>query len=126
VALLVASAHTIGLAQFSLAHSAFHGEGDDIEGFWLAKSLPFWKYLLSPIDVHRLLLHRFMSYLVYRVAPMNFAVAEVVLSAFHLAGYVVLFATLQNIQKTPANCVLTAWYAINPYMGPQLFWWTAG
>src|SRR5262245_34274208 len=85
-AILIASVYTAWLVRFAVTHSSFHGGGDDIEGFWQAKHLPFWTYLFTPIDVHRLPLHRLASYVLFRTAGMNFVAASAVLVAFHLAG----------------------------------------
>jgi hypothetical protein len=126
LALLIASIHTIRVVRFALANSSFHGNGDDIEGFWQAKNLPFGEYLLSPIDIHRLPLHRLTSHILFHAAPFNFAAGEAVLVAFHLAGCVLLFVTVERIGRSAANYFLVELYAMNPYVGPQLFWWTAG
>jgi hypothetical protein len=123
---LVAALHTARVAYFALRHSSFFGWGDDIGGFWLAKSLPFFRYLGSPIDVHRVPLLRLVSYAIFRAAPLRFEPAEAVLVACHVAGCVFLFAALQEIRKTPVNYALVAWCGVNPYLGSQLFWWTAG
>ena len=123
---IIAALHTTRVAYFALRNSFFFGWGDDIGGFWLAKTLPFFKYLWSPIDVHRVPLLRLASYCIFRVAPIRFGPAEAVLVACHVAGCAFLFAALQEIRKTPANYALVAWCAINPYLGSQLFWWTAG
>lgn len=125
-AVVIASAHTARLVQFALGHSTFPPRGDDVEGFWMSRNLPFWGYLFTPIDVHRVPLHRLASYILVRVAPLNFAVAEIVLVAFHLLGCIFLFATLDKIKRTPWNSVLVAYYAMNVYLASQLFWWTAG
>jgi hypothetical protein len=92
----------------------------------MSRNLPFWKYLFTPIDVHRVPLHRLASYILVRVAPLNFVAAEAVLLAFHLFGCIFLFATLDKIRRTPWNSVLVAYYAMNVYLASQLFWWTAG
>jgi hypothetical protein len=123
---LVAAFHAFRVATFALRHTFFFGWGDDIGGFWLAKNLGFFKYLWSPIDVHRVPLLRLVSYFIYRLSPLRFEPAEAVLVISHVAGCLFLFAALQQIRRTPANCALVAWCAINPYLGSQLFWWTAG
>lgn len=123
---IVAGLHTAKVAYYALRHSFFFGWGDDIGGFWLAKNLPFFKYLWSPIDVHRVPLLRLVSFVIFRIAPLRFEPAEAFLLGCHVAGCVFLFAALQEIRKTPANYALVAWCTVNPYLGSQLFWWTAG
>jgi hypothetical protein len=82
--------------------------------------------LFTPIDVHRVPLHRLASYILVRVAPLNFIAAEAVLLAFHLLGCIFLFASLDKIRRTPWNSVFVAYYAMNVYLASQLFWWTSG
>jgi hypothetical protein len=123
---LIGALHTARVASFALQNSFFFGWGDDIGGFWLAKALPFFRYLWSPIDVHRVPLLRLTSYVIFRLAPIRFEPAEAVLVACHVLGCGFLFAALREIRKSPANYALVAWCAVNPYLGSQLFWWTAG
>ena len=126
IAFAAATVHTVLVARFAMGHSGFNGGGDDIGGFWAAKHLPFVEFLFSPIDVHRVPLQRLLTYVMVRMAPLNFVAADAVLLAFHIAGCVFLLAALRQIRKTPANYVLVAWCAINPYLASQLYWWTAG
>lgn len=125
-AVLVAVVHTVRIAAFSMGHCGFHGGGDDLEGFWLAKTLPLWKFLWAPIDVHRVPLHRLLSLVIVRIAPLDFPLSNAVLLAFHLGGCVFLFLALRELKETVFNYWIVAWYAMNPYFGSQLFWWTAG
>jgi hypothetical protein len=125
-AIVIASVHTIGLVRFALGHSTFPPRGDDVEGFWMSKNLPFWKYLFTPVDVHQVPLYRLVSYVFVRLASLNFSAAQAVLLAFHLLGCFFLFATLDRIRRTPWNTVLVAYYAMNVYLASQLLWWTSG
>jgi len=109
-----------------LAVGNSHFYGDD---FWLFTDLlklPLGEYLLTPIDVHFVPLHRLFTALIYRVAPLDFRLAVGVMATFHFLGVVMLYKTLQQLQNSTANAWLALVYASNLYVGALLFWWAPG
>ncbi|WP_147292888.1 hypothetical protein [Dyella psychrodurans] len=83
----------------------------------------FWQYLMTPVDVHYVPLHRLMSWLVYHVAPMNFSVAIAVLLAFHIGTLVFLARTLRLLQAGPVGGLILCGYAASAMIVYGLVWW---
>ena len=99
---------------------------DDYWHFALAEDKNFLEYLFTPIDVHYVPLHRLFTYLIYRLAPLNFALALLVLVIFHALTVVYLYRLLQLLNDRPYNRALILIYAANIYIMEPLMWWSAG
>ena len=79
-------------AWYLLRYSDFNN--DDLDNFMFMRSTGFWQFVLTPTNVHYVPLHRLLTWLVYHLDPMNFAVAVAVLMAFHLGTLVYLARSL--------------------------------
>jgi len=100
--------------------------GDD---FWLftdSLELSVADYLLAPIDVHFVPLHRLFTLLIYWAAPLDFGLAVGVLAFFQILGVLYLYKTLQELGNSRTNAWLVLVYASNLYLGALLFWWAPG
>lgn len=111
-------------ARFTLANSYFIA--DDYDHFQLAGALPFEEFLLTPIDVHFVPLHRLFSYLLLKLAPLNFSLAVWLLIAFQLASLLMLYRVLEKIRKGPWNPPLVLLCACNSALLHLIIWWSAG
>lgn len=123
-AIYVLIVHTSALALTVHARAAF--VGDDVIGFWLARSLPWHELMLRPIDVHFVPLHRLASLLLYVVAPMKFGVGLAALLGLHVTTLVVLYRMLAELAGRTAASVLVCAYGLHPCVGALLTWWTSG
>jgi hypothetical protein len=124
IALAIAVLHSAWALRFASMHSHFVNE--DLRSFWRSLVQPFWHFVLAPLDDHFVPLHRLVSYVILRLAPMNFTVALGVLGAVHLATLFVLLRILDGLRRSPWNGVLVALYSLQATFGSQFLWWTAG
>ncbi|MCP1621614.1 hypothetical protein [Pseudomonas nitroreducens] len=111
-------------ARYALRNSYFIG--DDYDHFQLIGSMSFLQYLFTPIDVHFVPLHRLFSWLLLRLAPLNFDLAVAVLMAFQLAATLLLALLLGRLRPGPWNATLLVVFACNSLLLPLLVWWSAG
>lgn len=111
-------------ARYALRNSYFIG--DDYDHFQLIGSMSFLQYLLTPIDVHFVPLHRLFSWLLLQLAPLNFDLAVLVLVAFQLASTFMLALLLRRLRPGPWNVTLLVLFACNSVLLPLLVWWSAG
>lgn len=109
-----------------LADRGSHFFRDDFAGFYLARHEPWWRVVLTPIDVHFVPLHRAVNELLYSVAPLDFRWALAALLLAHAAGVVGLAATLRRLSRSPLDPLLVALYATNVFLGVLFLWWTSG
>lgn len=112
------------MARFALRNSFFIA--DDFDHFQLATSLPFMEYLLTPIDVHFVPLHRLASALLLALAPLDFRLGLWAMVAIQLASSVMLALLLKRLRPGPWNPVLVVFFACNSTLLPLLIWWSAG
>jgi hypothetical protein len=120
------AAAVFAAAVICTAKRSSHFLTDDFAGFYLVATQPFWKAVLTPIDVHFVPLHRVVNELIQSMAPLDFGVALAVLTVFHGIAVVTLYATLRQLKDSPANAVLVFFYATNVYLGVLFLWWTSG
>src|SRR5689334_7021536 len=92
VALMTSLAMTIAFALVARQRASFRG--DDYLGFYGVVTQPLRAFLVTPIDVHFLPLHRLATWLIYRIAPLDFDVALGVMGIFHLLGVWMLYRVL--------------------------------
>ena len=112
------------LAIYAEQHS--HFMDDDYAHFMLAKKLFFLDFLLTPIDVHFVPLHRLFSYLISQLCPLSFPIAILILLFFHIMALVYLYKLLQTLNKSNFNLILISIYASNVYLIFPLLWWSSG
>ena len=115
---------TAFLSRYVVTHS--HFVGDDYCGFWLAHSRALGEYLLDPIGAHIVPLHRAVTYLVYKTAPMDFVFALRVLLVFHILSVLLLYHTLQVLKNSPINIALIFLYSVHETLGYLFIWWSSG
>lgn len=106
---------------YLLRHSDF--SNDDLDSLIFMKQTGFWNFLLTPTDVHYVPLHQLLSWLVYRIAPMNFALAVAVLMAFHIGILSYLSASLNLLKAGQASGLLVCAYAASGLIIVGLIWW---
>lgn len=111
-------------ARCALRNSYFIG--DDYDHFQLIGSMSFLQYLFTPIDVHFVPLHRLFSWLLLKLAPLNFDLAVAILMAFQLASTAMLALLLKRLRPGPWNAPLLVLFACNSLLLPLLVWWSAG
>jgi hypothetical protein len=124
-AVAVAVVYTMAVVWFAWTRSYF--VGDDFSNLWIARTLGFRQGLLVPLGGQIVPLHRAVTFVTYRVAPMSFAAALGVLVAFHAIGVAYLYRILELVGPgTRVNVVLTALYATHMLLGLNLTWFTSG
>ncbi len=112
-------------ARYALRNSYFIG--DDYDHFQLIGSMSFLQYLFTPIDVHFVPLHRLFSWLLLKLAPLNFDLALLILMAFQLLSTLMLALLLRRLRPAgPWNGPLLVLFACSSQMLPLLAWWSAG
>ena len=124
MALTVSIAATLAFVLVARQRVSFYG--DDYIGFHGVVTQSVRQFLLTPIDVHFIPLHKLATWLIYRIAPLNFDVALAVMCAFHLLGLWTLYRTLRLLGASWLSAPLTALCAVNVYGGVLLLGWSAG
>jgi len=114
------------LAVVALIDQNSHFRADDFSTFYLARKRSFLEHAFAPIDIHVIPLHRASSYLIYKLFPLDFRVALVVLLSFHVGTLLYLYRTLEALKATQLNQLLLFVYAANVYFFVPLMWWTSG
>lgn len=124
VALSIALLQNIALCVFAWRFSYF--VGDDYNTFWHLLQDGFAKALWIPLGGQVVPLHRAVNFLLYRLAPMNFAVAVAVLAAFHALGVWYLLRFLKLVWPGGAQPVLVVLYAVSPFLLLHFVWLSSG
>lgn len=125
VLLLAAIAVQLVASYFFNIRTSFY-TADDIIAIDLAYKTSFWDYVLHPIDVHRVPLHRAANHLIHHLLPMNFKAATLFLLSCHALSMLVLYHLLKKLNDSPLNIWLVTAYALNAFMQIPLHWWSAG
>jgi hypothetical protein len=100
--------------------------GDDYVAFHGVVTKSLSNFLLTPVDVHFIPLHKLASWSIYRLAPLDFAPALGVMCAFHLLGVWMLYRTLALLGAGRLAAPLAALCGTNVYFGVLLVNWSAG
>jgi hypothetical protein len=117
--------HTARALWFAWTHAYF--ANDDLRIFWWSATKPFGEFVLDPVDDHLVPLHKLVSWVLFRVAPMNFAVGLGLLAALHVGTLIALFRLLHRLRPgSPLNAVLVCLYGLGPCVATQFLWWLAG
>jgi hypothetical protein len=114
----------LALAWFLNAQTSFF-VADDIIAIELAHQVDFLAYVQTPVDVHRVPLHRAVNYAVHHLLPMNFAAATTLQLGCHALTLLVLHRLLQRVGASTLGPWLVAAYALNAYAIMPLHWWSA-
>ncbi|HEX4335439.1 MAG TPA: hypothetical protein VH062_05965 [Polyangiaceae bacterium] len=122
--LVLGAFYTLGLLVFSAQVGTFIG--DDLSTFYALVTEPFGRYLTALLGGQLVVLHRLVTYVLYRLAPMSFTPAVVVLVVFHLTAAFYLYRTLETMRRSLVNAFLVAWYLMTVFVGIQLTWWSSG
>jgi hypothetical protein len=109
-----------------LASRNSHFLDDDLLHFLQVPDTPLWAYLLTPIDLHFAPLHRLLTFVICRAAPLDFDLALAVLVGFHLAAAIYLFHVLRLLVDDGTGDVLFVIYGVNVYLFAAMVWWSAG
>lgn len=121
---LLIIANCLSLFFFVRNHTYFNH--DDYDHFVQVGSMPLLQMMMSPIDSHFVPLHKLFSAIIFKVFPLNFDMALVVMLAFHGAAIYMLYKLLQEIADTPWNLILILLYAGNIFIIDNLNWWSSG
>ena len=122
--LAAAVVYTLGLVVFAYGYSAF--VGDDLSTFYALRRKPFGGYLLDLLGGQLVVLHRLVTYVIYRLWPMRFLPAVLILGALHLTSAFYLYRTLETMRPSRVNPALVAYYLTSVFIGIQLTWWSSG
>jgi hypothetical protein len=106
---------------YLMRHSDFNG--DDLSYLIIMKHSGFWSFILTVADVHYVPLHQFLTWLVYHIAPMDFAVPVAVLIIFHVGTLVYLTLSLREIGMRQAGGLLVCGYAASSLIIIGFVWW---
>jgi len=115
---------TTGWSYYVVTNSYFID--NDIEHFSRANHSTFIDFILSPIDIHFVPLHRLFNYFIHRYFPMNFQVAVAILISCHVISLFYLYKLMRLLSAGPHNILLLFLYAGNAYLIVPLMWWSAG
>lgn len=99
---------------------------DDYDNFYLTRHDSFWGYVFTRIDDQFVPLHRVFTYLIYKMFPLNFTFAVLVLLTLHLLALCYLRGILKLLHDSSVNKVLMFIYATNVYLCGPLVWWSSG
>lgn len=109
------------LAWYLHKHSDFNN--DDLDNFLLSQRLGFWEFILAPTNVHYVPVHRFLSWLVYRLAPMNYSVAIAIVLAFHVGTMIAMTRSLSLLRVGQLGGLIVCGYAASSLIVYGLVWW---
>lgn len=115
---------SVAWAVYTFQHSWFHT--DDLKNFALAFESDWLAYVLTPIDVHFVPLHRLANFVMLRVAPMDFVVGMALLLVLHLASIYYFYRLLQGLFPGRLNLLFVLLYALNANFYIVYAWWSAG
>lgn len=102
-----------------------HFIADDFDHFTDAavKSLP--EMMLTRIDVHFVPLHKLSSYLIFKLAPLSFDLALLVMTAQWLTAMALLYLVSRRFIPTAPACLLAVVITASPVWIHVLVWWSA-
>lgn len=108
-------------ALYVFHHSDF--SNDDLRNLLLMRQSDFGSFLLTPIDVHFVPMHRLLTALVYELLPMNFGLTVVISTSLHLATMFYLYRLLRLLGAGEVSWMVICCYAVSivPLFGMN--WW---
>lgn len=121
VILVTATVFVAYLAWYLHKHSDF--TNDDLDNFLLSQRLGFWEFVLAPTNVHYVPVHRFLSWLVYHLAPMNYSVAIAIVLAFQVGTMIVMARSLSLLRVGQIGGLIVCGYAASSLIVYGLVWW---
>lgn len=111
------------MAVFVRRHSHFIADDFDHFADAIVKSLP--EMLATRIDVHFVPFHQLASYLLFKLAPLNFDLALLVMLTVWLGGVALLFFALKRLIPVGLACLVAVILATSPAWLHILIWWSA-
>jgi hypothetical protein len=129
LALTLIASSTLFIYTSRLAYKAWlHGTfiADDVVQFWFARTLPVTKFMMTPIDVHFVPVHRLFSLFVYRLAPLRFEAGLATLLVLHAITLATLYRIARAFVPRAVALLLVTVYGLHPNLAPLLMWWTSG
>lgn len=108
-------------AWYLLRYSDF--SNDDLSYLVIMKHSGFWQFVLTRAEVHYVPLHQMLTWLVYSIAPMNFALVVAVLMVFHIGTLIYLARCLQLLKADQAGGLIVCGYAASSLIIFGLVWW---
>ncbi len=115
-----------GIACYVFTVNVSHFVADDLRNLEQALQYPLWDYLVLPVDVHIVPLHRLVTYLLQHGFPMSFDTGTLFFVACHTLSLVFLYRLLQLLHASSANLVVLFLYTANYYLLENYRWWSAG
>ena len=121
MAFAMAGVFVLFYAVYIFRHSDF--TNDDLDSLLLMRNSAFWSFLVTPIDVHFVPMHRLLTVLVYWLSPMNFGITVFISTGLHIATIVYLYRLLRLLDVGQASWLVVCCYAISvvPFFG--MIWW---
>jgi hypothetical protein len=107
-------------AWYLLRYSDF--SNDDLSYLVIMKHSGFWQFVLTRAEVHYVPLHQLLTWLVFRVAPMNFAIPVGVLIVFHIGTLIYLARNLELLKACQADGLIACAYAASSLIIFGLVW----
>jgi len=108
-------------AWYLLRYSDF--SNDDLSFLVIRNHSSFWQFVLTRAEVHYVPLHQLLTWLVYQIAPMNFALAVAVVVAFHVGTLIYLTRSFRLLNAGQAGGLLVCAYAASGLIIFGLVWW---
>lgn len=122
-ALCVILAYIFGMTLFLYQHT--HFIGDDLDHFSHAVKLSLPEMMLTRIDVHFVPFHKLLSYIIFKLDPLNFNLALIVIAGLWSAATALLFSGLRRLTSISLACIITTVIATSPAWIHTLIWWSS-
>ncbi len=125
---LIALATAVGCAllwTFHAMHNS-HFVGDDFDHFIAIVNLPWHEFILRPIDVHVVPLHRLFTWFIYHWFPYNYTISLIILLLFYLASLATLTRILLHLTQSTVAAALLILAGANLFLLELFIWWSSG
>jgi len=122
LALLLLYCGTVGV--FVAEYTFFFS--DDFGNLRLARTLPLADYLVRPIDIHFVPMHRLFVWVLQKLSPLNYPLAVAALLACHGLTMLLLKRLFDLIRPSRLNLLLLVVYSANIFFAVPLAWFTSG
>jgi len=109
---------------FAYRHSDFNN--DDLDHFALAAKSSLLAYMATPVEtIHVVPFHRLLTFLIYRIAPMNFMVALGLLGSIHAMTLYYLCRISRLLQAGVFGTAIVLCYALSVLNIFLFVWWSS-
>jgi hypothetical protein len=102
-----------------------HFIGDDISHIDNMLKMSSLHYLLAPIDVHFVPLHKLASFLIYKISPFDFRVALGFMVAGWIITILITYRVLIRLTSNRAAWIILFIFGANQFWIYNLMWWSS-